>query len=115
MKPLISKKYAAHGSGGLAVGADLAKAHPDVVDFTLGDPDLTTPVAIIDAAAADARAGHTHYTDSRGDEELIAAIVDFKKRNTAWIFRLKMSSSPPPPATACGWFSKPCSMKATKS
>lgn len=78
-KPLISKKYAAHGSGGLAAGADLAKAHPDVVDFTLGDPDLTTPVAIIDAAAADARAGHTHYTNSRGDEELIAAIVDFQK------------------------------------
>ena len=78
-KPLISKKYAAQGSGALAAGADLAKAHPDVVDFTLGDPDLTTPVAIIDAAAADARAGHTHYTNSRGDEALIAAIVDFQK------------------------------------
>ena len=78
-KRMISKKYGNRESGALAAGADLAKACPDVVDFTLGDPDLTTPAAIIRAAAEDALAGHTHYTNSRGDEELIAAIVDFQK------------------------------------
>ena len=78
-KAMISKKYGNRESGGLAASADLAKAYHDVADFTLGDPDLTTPAAIIRAAAEDALAGHTHYTDSRGDGELIAAIVDFQK------------------------------------
>ena len=78
-KAMISKKYGNRESGGLAASADLAKAYHDVVDFTLGDPDLTTPAAIIHAAAEDALAGHTHYTDSRGDGELIAAIIDFQK------------------------------------
>lgn len=78
-KTMISKKYGNRESGALAASADLAKAYHDVVDFTLGDPDLTTPAAIICAAAEDALAGHTHYTNSRGDEELIAAIVDFQK------------------------------------
>ena len=78
-KAMISKKYGNRESGCLAASADLAKAYHDVVDFTLGDPDLTTPEAIIRAAAEDALAGHTHYTDSRGDGELIAAIVDFQR------------------------------------
>ena len=78
-KAMISKKYGNRESGALAASADLAKAYHDVVDFTLGDPDLTTPAAIIRAAAEDALSGHTHYTDSRGDGELIAAIVDFQK------------------------------------
>ena len=79
-KAMISKKYGNRESGALAASADLAKAYHDVVDFTLGDPDLTTPAAIIRAAAEDALSGHTHYTDSRGDGELIAAIVDFQKK-----------------------------------
>ncbi|WP_077074584.1 aminotransferase class I/II-fold pyridoxal phosphate-dependent enzyme [Aedoeadaptatus urinae] len=78
-KAMISKKYGNRESGGLAASADLAKTYHDVVDFTLGDPDLTTPEAIIRAAAEDALAGHTHYTDSRGDGELINAIVDFQR------------------------------------
>ena len=78
-KAMISKKYGNRESGALAASADLAKAYHDVVDFTLGDPDLTTPAAIIRAAAEDALSGHTHYTDSRGDGELIAAIIDFQK------------------------------------
>ena len=78
-KAMISKKYGNRESVALAASADLAKAYHDVVDFTLGDPDLTTPAAIIRAAAEDALSGHTHYTDSRGDGELIAAIVDFQK------------------------------------
>ncbi|WP_068455886.1 aminotransferase class I/II-fold pyridoxal phosphate-dependent enzyme [Aedoeadaptatus pacaensis] len=78
-KAMISKKYGNRESGALAASADLAKAYHDVVDFTLGDPDLTTPAAIIRAAAEDALSGHTHYTNSQGDGELIAAIVDFQK------------------------------------
>ena len=77
-KSLCSKKHSQLGGGGLAESADLAKSFDDVVDFTLGDPDITTPLPIIEAAFDDARAGHTHYTESSGDPELVQAIMDFQ-------------------------------------
>lgn len=46
----------------------------DLIDLSIGDPDLTTNEVIIDAAAADAKAGHTHYTATQGDPELIAEL-----------------------------------------
>ena len=42
-------------------------------------PDLTTDFRIIDAAFADAKAGHTKYTDFRGDPELRQAIIKYYK------------------------------------
>lgn len=78
-KSLCSKKYSQLGGGGLAESADLAKSFDDVVDFTLGDPDITTPLPIIEAAFEDAKAGHTHYTESSGDPELVQAIMDFQQ------------------------------------
>lgn len=85
-KSLCSKKYSQLGGGGLAESADLAKSFDDVVDFTLGDPDITTPLPIIEAAFDDAKAGHTHYTESSGDPELIQAIIDFQQETygTRW-------------------------------
>lgn len=85
-KSLCSKKYSQLGGGGLAESADLAKSFDDVVDFTLGDPDITTPLPIIEAAFEDAKAGHTHYTESSGDPELIQAIIDFQRETygTRW-------------------------------
>lgn len=85
-KSLCSKKYSQLGGGGLAESADLAKSFDDVVDFTLGDPDITTPLPIIEAAFEDAKAGHTHYTESSGDPELIQAIIDFQQETygTRW-------------------------------
>ena len=85
-KSLCSKKYSQLGGGGLAESADLAKSFDDVVDFTLGDPDITTPLPIIEAAFDDAKAGHTHYTESSGDPELVQAIMDFQQEtyNIRW-------------------------------
>jgi len=37
----------------------------------IGEPDFTTPDEISQAALNDAQAGHTHYTSSRGDPELL--------------------------------------------
>lgn len=48
----------------------------DVIDFSLGDPDITTDAEIIRLTMEDALAGHTHYTSFQGDIELRQAIVD---------------------------------------
>ena len=58
-----------------------------VYDFTLGEPDFTTPAHICDAAKAAMDAGHTHYTPATGIPELKQAIVDAYKRDYGLTYR----------------------------
>ncbi len=72
----IAKRYLEDKSTAMGQSDVLAKAFDDVIDLSLGDPDMTTPGPIIDAAYEAMRAGHTKYTDFRGDPELRSAIID---------------------------------------
>jgi aspartate aminotransferase len=53
----------------------LVAAGKTVYDFSLGEPDFTTPAHICQAAVAAMQAGHTHYTPAAGIPELRAAIA----------------------------------------
>lgn len=75
----IAKRYWKDQSTAMGQSDVMAKSFDDVIDLSLGDPDLTTDFRIIDAAFADAKAGHTKYTDFRGDPELRQAIIDYYK------------------------------------
>ena len=55
----------------------LARQFDDVINLSLGDPDLITDSRITKAAMEDALNGHTKYTDFRGDPELRAAIREY--------------------------------------
>ena len=52
-----------------------------VFDFTLGEPDFSTPAHIQEAARAAMQAGHTHYTPSGGIPELKKAICAAYERD----------------------------------
>ncbi|MCD1147692.1 pyridoxal phosphate-dependent aminotransferase [Peptoniphilus sp. KCTC 25270] len=78
-RSLISKKYQTITPTAMGGSGDIASSMPNLVNFSLGDPDVTTPEKIIDLAFADAKKGHTHYTSFYGDEELIDEIVRFQK------------------------------------
>ena len=54
---------------------DVAAGFDDVVSVVAGEPSFDTPAFIIDAALADARAGHTHYTPSVGIAPLRDAVA----------------------------------------
>ena len=75
----IAKRYWKDQSTAMGQSDVLAKSFDDVIDLSLGDPDLTTDFRIIDAAFADAKKGHTKYTDFRGDPELRQAIIRYYK------------------------------------
>jgi aspartate/methionine/tyrosine aminotransferase len=47
----------------------------DVIVMSIGDPDFSTPVPIVDTAVAALRGGDTHYTDISGRPALRAAIA----------------------------------------
>ena len=58
-----------------AKAKELSLSGKKVFDFSVGEPDFTTPQHICDAAIAAMRAGHTHYTAASGIIELKQAIA----------------------------------------
>jgi aspartate aminotransferase len=79
MPPSISRIVGAlEPSATLAMAAkakELKAAGKNVFDFSVGEPDFTTPEHICQAATAAMKAGHTHYTIASGIPELRAAIA----------------------------------------
>ncbi|HEX4128878.1 MAG TPA: pyridoxal phosphate-dependent aminotransferase [Pirellulales bacterium] len=77
--PLISRiVQALEPSATLAMAGkarELKAAGKTVYDFSVGEPDFTTPEHICQAAVAAMKAGHTHYTASSGIPELRSAIA----------------------------------------
>lgn len=53
----------------------------DIVSFSLGEPDFTTPANVIDAAKASLDRGFTHYTPSMGIPALREAIAAKARRD----------------------------------
>lgn len=59
----ISKRYWNPITTPMGESASLLGQFDDIIDFSLGDPDFTTPEPIINLSMEDAKKGHTHYTD----------------------------------------------------
>ncbi|WP_427030099.1 aminotransferase class I/II-fold pyridoxal phosphate-dependent enzyme [Halomonas sp. H2] len=64
-----------------ALVAQLRAAGREIVNFTVGEPDLDTPAHVIDAAIEAMRAGDTHYSPSAGTPAVRQAVVDKLKRD----------------------------------
>lgn len=77
--PHISKRYWNSVSTPMGESMGLANLYDDLINFSLGDLDITTDERIIKGAFQDALDGHTHYTDSYGIMELREAIRDYYK------------------------------------
>ena len=75
----IAKRYWKDQSTAMGQSDVLAKSFDDVINLSLGDPDLITDDIIIEGAFKDAKAGHTKYTDFRGDPELRKEICRYYK------------------------------------
>lgn len=79
MPPKVSRiVQALEPSATLAMAAkakELKATGKTVYDFSVGEPDFTTPEHICAAAVAAMKAGHTHYTVASGIPELKTSIV----------------------------------------
>ncbi len=51
--------------------AGMAAPMEGVISLGIGEPDFNTPTSVTEKAFEDARNGHTHYTPSQGDPELL--------------------------------------------
>ncbi|MBR6956601.1 MAG: aminotransferase class I/II-fold pyridoxal phosphate-dependent enzyme, partial [Firmicutes bacterium] len=75
----LAKRYWADKPTAMGKSDVLARSFNDVINLSLGDPDMITPELIIDKAFEDAKAGYTKYTDFRGMPELRQEIAKFYK------------------------------------
>ena len=80
MQKYIAERFR-NAFSGLSLDTEALRRYSDVIDLSIGDTDFTTDRRIIDAAYADACAGHTHYGDPKGDPELIEAICQTWKED----------------------------------
>ncbi|VVB93977.1 Aromatic-amino-acid aminotransferase 2 [uncultured archaeon] len=63
------------------LASELKSQGKDIISFSLGEPDFTTPAHIIEAAKASLERGETHYTPSPGIPELRRAIAEKLKKD----------------------------------
>lgn len=54
----------------------MAAAGEAVIELTIGEPDIPTPKALMQTAAAAMMAGRTGYSNGRGEPGLVAALAD---------------------------------------
>lgn len=67
--------------------AILAKEKEDIIDLSIGDPDLVTNSAIIEAAYADVKQGATNYTAPAGSKDFLQAVIDFYQKKYELTFQ----------------------------
>lgn len=85
----ISKRYWNNISTSMGESVALARRYNDIINLSIGDPDLTTNEIIINSAFEDAKDGHTHYTDTLGDLELRKEIC--KYYNEMYKYKVNLS------------------------
>ena len=57
-------------------------AGEDIIELTIGEPDVPTPVELIDVANSSMRAGRTGYASGQGEPELLKAVAAKYTRRT---------------------------------
>ena len=61
---------------GIGFASFLAPPGPEVIRFTVGQPDFDTPLPVVNAAKAALDRGETAYTRTQGSEELCNAVAE---------------------------------------
>jgi aspartate aminotransferase len=83
MIPISKMAAAVQPSATLAAGAKARQLKAQgirIFDFSLGEPDFTTPPHICAAAYQAMKDGHTHYTPASGIAELRSAVADYYQK-----------------------------------
>ena len=70
----LAKRFQ-HLQASFALNTEALAKFSDIIDLSIGDPDLITNAQVIDAACRDAHAGYTRYGDPQGDPALRQAIA----------------------------------------
>ena len=81
----ITERLSSQGSHKWAVhmrAREMKAAGEEIIELTIGEPDIPTPADMIDEAARSMRAGRTRYTSGRGEPSILAALSDKYSKRT---------------------------------
>lgn len=73
----IAKKFQVEYNNDMLDSTNKAKKYNDIINLSIGDPDLITDLEIMKKGFVDVCNGETHYTDPLGYRELREEIVKF--------------------------------------
>lgn len=73
----LARKYLKDTNNPMSETANLIYKFHDIIDLSLGDPDIITDMGIIESAFNDTKNGYTRYAEPTGDPELIKEIINF--------------------------------------
>lgn len=86
----ISKKYWNDNINTImGDSAEVLKGNKEIINLSIGAPDIVTPQIVIDRAMHDASKGHTKYTAPMGDPEFIDEIIKFYRDEYNFEFSAK--------------------------
>jgi aminotransferase len=80
MRKFISERVEAIPPSGIRKFFDIAATMDDVISLGIGEPDFTSPPAVIETGIEALRRGETHYTSNNGLIELREAVSQYTKR-----------------------------------
>jgi aminotransferase len=66
----LSERVAGLKPSGIRKFFDIVATMKDVISLGIGEPDFTTPDAVLQAGIASLRSGETHYTSNSGRLDL---------------------------------------------
>ncbi|TLP62646.1 pyridoxal phosphate-dependent aminotransferase [Parasedimentitalea maritima] len=67
---------------------EMVRQGADIVEMTIGEPDVPTPDIMADTAIAAMKAGRTTYSDGRGEAGLLAALAEHYSASTGRVFEI---------------------------
>ncbi|MVO17363.1 pyridoxal phosphate-dependent aminotransferase [Parasedimentitalea huanghaiensis] len=65
---------------------EMVRQGADIVEMTIGEPDVPTPDIMADTAISAMKAGRTTYSDGRGEAGLLAALAEHYSKSTGRVF-----------------------------
>ncbi|POF33971.1 pyridoxal phosphate-dependent aminotransferase [Roseibium marinum] len=68
---LGGEKWAVHNAA-----REKTAAGEDVIELTIGEPDIAVDPQLVDVCAASMRRGRTHYSNGRGEQGLLNALIE---------------------------------------
>ena len=77
MRKFVSERVGMIPPSGIRKFFDIAATMDDVISLGIGEPDFTSPDAVLEAGIAALRHGETHYTSNNGLIELREAIARY--------------------------------------
>ncbi|MDH7600129.1 MAG: pyridoxal phosphate-dependent aminotransferase [Sedimentisphaerales bacterium] len=84
MERILADRMRLIDASGIRKVFALAQTMPDAINLSIGQPDFDAPADLKQQAIAAIQAGFNRYSQTKGEPELVARLVELAKLQTGW-------------------------------